>query len=74
MSRFFEYRGDCGKKSLFKTRLLRNTENGASASGEKKKKKVRGETKAAKASAPAHLSCRTKFSITRLDIFGRLMK
>ena len=38
MSRFFEYHGDCGKKSLLKTRLLRNIENGASASGEKKKR------------------------------------
>lgn len=67
MSRFFEYRGDCGKKSLLKTQLLRNIENGASASGVKKKGARRNQ--GSKASAPAHLSGRAKFSITRLDIF-----
>ena len=68
MSRFFEYRGDCGKKSLLKTRLLRNAENGASAS-EKKKKKSARRNQGSKAPVPAHLCCRAKFSITRLDIF-----
>ena len=72
MSRFFEYRGDCGKKSLLKTQLLRNIENGASASGVKKK--VLGETKAAKPQRQLTYPVAPSSASHAWTYFRRLMK